>query len=485
MAVMKMIRKMEALQRRAARYQARRQPPQAVEVLSLEQYYALRFPKYSLARHILALLEFMVSLKAGDLAVINLPPRHGKTEIVRAFIEWWMGKNPSEEVITTSYSASLAYRTSRRIRNEIAYGTAFKAAYPNIKLARDSKAIQQWNLEHDGGLRAAGVGGSITGMGATLAVLDDPIKGRKQAESAKVRASTLDWLKSDFITRLSPQAIVILIQTRWHTNDPAGWILEEAAKDQDDSDLGNLGSMNVRPFILPALALEHDPLGRTEGEALWEERWSRIKLLSNKNILGDYDFNALYQQSPVTRGGAVFQGEPPRYTSPDLNDARVLIYVDTASSKATSADYTAILVLAVRGKYTEETADILEVIRRRMSITELEPVLKEVRARYGNATVAFEKTSQSYPIIQYIESRGMLVRKDIPDGDKFTRAVPAAAAWNRGVIRVPAAAPWLGDFLNEIRAFTGTGDEHDDQVDAFSGAWKLLTRRNTTETGYA
>jgi predicted phage terminase large subunit-like protein len=246
--------------------------------------------------------------------------------------------------------------------------------------------------------------------------------------------------------------------------------------------------MRVKTLILPALAVDDpdqpDPLGRAPGEALWEQRWTKKKLENNKKILGDYEFSALYQQTPVVRGGSIFIGEPARFVVPNLENARLIIYVDTASSKKTSADHTAITVMAVRGTRENWTGDILEVIRRRLTITELVPVMQDVRKRW-QCTIAFELTAQSLPIIQHLEDKGFIIRKDTPDGDKFSRAVPYAAAFNNGSIRVPANAPWVSNWLSEHHAFTGLDGDTDDQVDSGGGAWRLLTRKQGTEQAYA
>lgn len=401
---------------------------------------------------------------------MNLPPRHGKSETVKAYVEYSLGRRPELEVMYTSYTASLANRASRSIRNEVQSGQAFRRFFPNVHLAPDSRNVQQWNLVRGGGLRASGVGGSITGMGAGLLVLDDPIKGRKQAESPQIRQSTMDWLRADLLTRAAPDAVVVLIQTRWHVADPAG-VVQAEATDEDSE----FGAFRVRVLTLPALAEENDLLNRQPGEALWPARWPAEKLEKNRRVLGEYDFAALYQQKPFVRGGTVFRGEPARYTRPaSLEGARLGLFVDTASSKRTSADYTAIGVGAAWGDAASGHVKLLEVVRRRMDLIEIDAALAELQARYP-VPAYVEETAQSQPIIVYLRSRSRVVIGVRPEGDKYSRAQPVAAAWNRGDWRVPDAGPWVLDYLSEHAQFTGTdSDAHDDQVDVSSGLWRVL-----------
>lgn len=399
-----------------------------------------------------------------------MPPRHGKSETVKAYVEWRLGRDPELEVMYTSYTASLANRASRSIRNAVQSHSAFRGFFPEVRLARDARNVQQWSLEAGGGLRAAGVGGSITGMGAGLFVVDDPIKGRRQAESALVREGTMEWLRADLLTRASPVAVGVLIQTRWHLEDPAGAVLAEA-----DAEGGTFGPFRVRLLSLPALAEEGDALGRTPGEALWPGRWPREKLERNRQILGEYDFAALYQQRPFLRGGAVFNNVPARYDPQalSLEGARLAIFIDTASSKRSSANHTVIGVAAAWGDAVEGHVKVLEVIRKRMDLLEIDTVLAEVQSRYP-VLAHMEETAQSQPILTYLRSQGRRLEGVRPVGDKFTRAQPVAAAWNRGAWQLPLEAPWVLEYLAEHTRFTGTGDEQDDQVDVSSGLWQVL-----------
>lgn len=437
---------------------------------TLTEYWQARYPRYDLAPHIKLMIEALEALGPDEGLIITMPPRHSKTETVKAWVEWMIGQNAGCETMYASYAVRLARTSSRSIRNEIATGLAFPKFFPNVQLAEDAQGATDWGTIFGGMFRAAGVGGSITGMGAYLAVIDDPIKGRKEAESEVTRENVWNWFTADLLTRLAPGARVVLMHTRWHPDDLAGRVLEKLAEGED----AELGGLTWTHLNLPALAEPQDPLGRAEGEPLWPKRFGLKKLMGMK-AANEYDFEALYQQRPRKRGGQVFSDTPTRYVTAALTGARIVITADTASSKHKTADYTTFTVLAGIGYKTKLTADVLEVQHARLNLAQLCSTAKDLQDRFG-VPIIMEETAQSMPIIEHLQMNGVVVRAIKPVGDKFTRAQPAATAWNAGRIRVPIKPPpWLAEFLSELAAFTGTeADKHDDQVDALAYAWLVL-----------
>ena len=420
------------------------------------------------------MLTALEDLQDGQALIITMPPRHSKSESVKAWLEWSLGQSPESEAILASYSIDLARRHSRSIRNEIMFGTAFKSAFPGVQLAPDSAAATDWALSAGGRFKAAGVGVGITGMGARFAVIDDPVKDRAAAESQMIRENTWEWFTSAFLTRLTPDARAVLCQTRWHPDDLAGRILKRL----DDGSTDELGGLSWTHLNLMAVyddPQQPDPLGRQMGAALWPERYSLTRLEGVRSV-NPYDFEALYQQRPRKRGGSVFSDSPVRYDAPVIDGARVVISLDTASSQRQTADYTVFTVMAGTGHGPETRADVLEVRRGRFDLTQSGAVAQELQARYGSQII-IEETAQSLPIIQYFRTLGLQVKGQRPVGDKFTRAQPLAAAWNGGRVRLPLEAPWVSAVLGEMAAFTGTSaDEHDDITDSIAYAWNELTR---------
>ncbi len=220
------------------------------------------------ARHHLFVNEKLEAVEKGKIKRLMLfePPGHAKsTYASHLFPAWFLGRNPESRIIAASYTAQLATKFGRRVRNLF---DLIEWPFPDVALAADSKAADQWETVQGGEYFAAGVGGGIAGRRADLAIIDDPIKGRKDADSITVRENLWEWYRADLHNRLTPNAAIILIQTRWHEDDLAGHILPEDYKGKTGWVVGRDGE---RWFVvnLPALAERGDAFGMAKGEALW------------------------------------------------------------------------------------------------------------------------------------------------------------------------------------------------------------------------
>ena len=412
---------------------------------TLAEYYKCRYPNYHYAAHIQQIVATLEESKPKDALILNIPPRHGKSDTVAAFLEWRLGIDSLETVMYASYTASLAYKRSRIIRNEIATGRAFRSSFTHTKLTGDAKAVTFWELLQGGGFIASGVGGSITGMGASLAVIDDPLKGRKEAESQLIRQNVVDWFTSDLLTRLTPNANLVVIQTRWHPNDLTGWLLEQIQKEE------NFAGFNWKKLIMPAI--------NPKGEALWPERFN-LEWLEQRKKANEYDFASLYQQSPIPRGGAVFR-DAHYYTELPKEGFKKAIAVDLAYTSKKHADYTVIL----QGIFYQDTLYIVDMQRLQGEISTVANILRQ--HQYESKAMIYTRTGgQEKAVLELLQNEGLNVYGDPTQGDKFSNAQPAATAWNRGAILLPENANWIGNFLNEVLNFTGINDASDDIVDA-------------------
>lgn len=258
-----------------------------------------------------------------------MPPRHGKSQLASIdFPAWFLGRNPDKEIITASYSAELALDFGSKTRYKIE-GEQYQKIF-NTKLRQDERAKAKWLTQDGGSYTSVGVGGPITGRGADVLIIDDPIKNREEAESEIMRKKIWDWYTSTAYTRLEKGGAVILILTRWHMGDLAGKMLES-------NDAGDWVVVN-----LPAIA-EQDEEYRNKGDALWPEKYTIEDLEKTKRVVGTYDWSALYQQNPVPAEDQEFkphwfkkrsQGEVDK-----LNTRRFLT-IDTAISKKAHSDYT-------------------------------------------------------------------------------------------------------------------------------------------------
>jgi hypothetical protein len=215
--------------------------------------------------------------------LVHAPPRHGKSDLLSKWLPtWFLEWQQHQRVILCSYEANIAMRWGRRVRNNI---VDFEDDL-SVRVAQDSAAANDWSTTEGGGMKTAGVGGAITGEGANLLLLDDPIKNWEQAASSTFRDMLWDWWVTTAMTRLEPKAGVIVDMTRWHVDDLAGRIYEN---EEDEEDWVVL--------TLPALAEEGDVLGRAVGEPLWKERYDADALRKIQSR-SHYTWHSLYQQRP-------------------------------------------------------------------------------------------------------------------------------------------------------------------------------------------
>jgi predicted phage terminase large subunit-like protein len=238
------------------------------------------------------LLTAIEDAQAGllDGLVVCMPPQHGKSELISKYLPaWYLGSFPDRRVILTGYEADFAAQWGRKARDLLEqHGHLF-----GVRVSKRSSAVHRWDLEgREGGMTTAGVGGPITGRGAHLLIVDDPIKNDEEARSSTHREKQWDWWQSTASTRIRPGGLFVVVQTRWHRDDLAGRILREA----------RTNGQRWREVRLPALAEDRDPLGRAPGEPLWPEVYSGEHLRRVKSSCTNYFWRALYQQDPLAEG---------------------------------------------------------------------------------------------------------------------------------------------------------------------------------------
>ncbi|STO54410.1 Transposase and inactivated derivatives [Canicola haemoglobinophilus] len=403
--------------------------------------------------------------------MIFAPPRSGKSELFsRRFPAWAFGKNPDLQMIACSYSADLASRMNRdvqRIMDDESYLDIFpQSSLNNKRIAKISgQALRNSEIfeiiGHKGAYRSAGVGGGITGMGADIAIIDDPVKDAKEANSQTVRDSVWDWYTTTLYTRLSPKSGVLLGMTRWHEDDLAGRLLQEMEN----------GGDQWRVISFPAIA-EQDEEYRKEGEPLHPERFDLERLMKIKNAVGSHTWTALYQQRPTLKGGGLIKGDWfARYKIPPIIRIKA-IYADTAQKTKEHNDYS---VFLVAGKGNDGKVYILDLIRGKWEAPDLERTLKDVWAKHsairetGVLTKAnIEDKSSGTSLIQNIRRNSRIPISPVQvDSDKYTRVLGVQGYIESGYVCLPENAPWVADFIAECEAFTATDShKHDDQVDA-------------------
>jgi len=413
--------------------------------------------------HLVHLRRYLEAVTAGEILRLMIfePPRHGKSEQVTIhYPAYRLERDPTLRVIIGSYNETLAARFSRRTR---------RIVEARLALSRERTAAVDWETERDGGLRAVGVGGGITGHGGQLILVDDPIKNREEADSATYRERVWDWWRDDLYTRLEPGGAIILIMTRWHQDDLAGRIL--ASED----------APNWTVVRLPALAEEGDPLGRQVGAALCPQRYDVAALAKIRLVLGEHSFAALYQQRPLPAEGGLFKAAwfAQRLTEAEVGPLEALVrYWDKAAS-AGQGDYT---VGVLMGRSAEGRYVVLDVVRGRWETFERERVIVSTaardRERWGEVAIWLEQepgsggADSARATIRALA--GYAARAETATGQKTARAEPFAAQAGAGNVSLLRGA-WNDPWVDELCVFPH--GEHDDQVDATSGAFNRLAGR--------
>lgn len=388
-----------------------------------------------------------------------MPPRHGKSELASIrFPAWWLGRHPDKRLILACYSADLAERHSRAVRACV-QTPAYRQLFPGVAIDQASRSVQQWDLlGRRGGMKAVGVGGPLTGFGADVLLVDDPLKNRAEANSETIRSSVWDWWTSTAYTRLEDNAAIVVISTRWHEDDLTGRLL--AAQGTDPR--------------ADRWDVVHMPAISDTGAALWPEKYSLADLDHIRANIGPYDWEALYQGRPTAPEGAMFKRDWFQIVDaapPALDWVRGW---DLAASAKESADYTA----GARCALDEDGNLWIEHIERRRQ--EWPETVKDMAflasmtdrgSRWGVEAAGFQ-LSAVQQLLSDPRFMGVAISKVAADRDKVARA----AAWQtraeaRKVFLV--RGDWVAEFIREACAFPQ--GKHDDQIDAVSIAWELLT----------
>ena len=387
--------------------------------------------------------------------MVAMPPRHGKSELASTWQPFWrLCRNPQTRILLASYGADFAARWGRRVRELVADHGATYGVYINPS----SRSVSRWDTTEGGGMVCVGVGGSLTGRGADLLIIDDPVKSSAEATSRVYRDRLWDWYRSTARTRLEPGGSVILIMSRWHQADLAGLVL--------DDDYGETWDT----LSLPALAEADDALGRAVGEPLWPERFDRERLAEVRAELGTYYWQAMYQQSPQPPGGGMFSREWWQVADEPAPDYwRRARFWDMAATTEASSDYTVGALVA----YHEGVYVVENVVRMRGSPLDVEKSIAATAAvdGIGVAVRWEEEPGSSGKIVSDHLRRRVLTGYDAKGvratGPKQERWRVLAAAAEAGNVWLKRGA-WVADFTDEAAA-APTG-AHDDQLDAVAGA---------------
>ena len=404
--------------------------------------------------------------------MVSMPPRHGKSELVsRYFAAWFLGTFPDKRIMLVSYEADFAATWGRKARDLLEeHGPSLFG----IRVSGKSSAANRWDIEgHEGGMVTAGVNGPITGKGADIGIIDDPVKNDQEAMGVTYQERTYEWYKSTFRTRLQRDGAIILIMTRWHENDLAGKLL--AAQEEEGE--------KWEVVRLPAIAEEDDPLGREIGQPLCPDLFSKDALESIKKAVGSYWWASLYQQRPSPAEGGIFKRNWWQYYRrlPDRFDEIIQSW-DMTFKDTKTADYVVGQVWGRKGanKY------LLDQVRDRMDFPATIQAVRTLSAKWPQARVKLVEDKANGPAVIATLKREIsgLIPVE-PQGGKVVRAWAASSEIEAGNVYIPepAIAPWVHDFIEECSAFPNGA--HDDQVDSMTQALMRLGKQTGIYIGRA
>lgn len=436
----------------------------------LRSYVALQYPRYIFGRHHLLICHALERVEKGECKrlMIFMPPRHGKSMLVSEYFPaWYLGRNPQKKIIAASYNADLAQDFGRKVRNQLKDAT-WQAVFPGAHVDASSAASDKINLLEGGSYYAVGVGGAVTGRGADVFLIDDPIKGREEADSEAYRKKIQDWYKSTAYTRLMPGGAIIMVLTRWHEDDLAGWALTETQHE------------GWEVLSLPAVAEGDDALGRKMGEALWPEFYPVETLDTIRKSIGVREWTALYQQHPTPDEGAYFKREW-FCTYDELLPGRKYRYYGASDYAVTDGDgdFTVHVCAAVDEQdniwlidmWRGQTASLewVEALISMFRMWKPEIWAEEAGVILKSMGPIIDKRLQEEHV--YSTTR----RQFASSTDKPTRARSLQARMQMGKVLFPdpKTHPWAGDLMAEMLVFPA--GKHDDMVDALSLLCRLLT----------
>jgi predicted phage terminase large subunit-like protein len=404
--------------------------------------------------------------KGNARIIISCPPRHGKSELSSVYTPTWvLERFPKKKVLLAGYGAELATGFSRRVRDTFQDESNYHLL--NTRVRADASRVEAFLTETGGGMYAVGLGGSITGRGADVLLIDDYIKEIKEALSPAYRDYVWNWFVTTAFTRLEPGGSCIIIATRWHSDDLIGRIL------------ANLAGEGWEYIEIPAEAEEGDILGRPVGSCLFPERYPLERLRELKETLGSIFYQALYQQKPVDESKKMTNGDWLKIIDTLPNDEKQpykFVRVWDLAATEGGGDYTVGTLMG----YNQSNGQtiITNVVRRQLSPGQVEDLVKNTALVDGEDTkirIEQEPGSAGKSLVHHYKTT-VLPEFNV-DGvpvvtNKLVRAQPFMAAAEAGKISL-LAGPWNEKFIREFDSFPA--GENDDQVDTASAGYSFLS----------
>ena len=417
------------------------------------------WPEFIAGRHHYIIAEKLEQIARGEIKrlIINMPPRHTKSEFASyLFPAWMIGRKPSMKIIQATHTTELAVNFGRKVKN-LLETDEYQEIFENCELSVDSKASGRWDTKSGGMYYAVGVGSNLAGRGGDLIVIDDP-HSEQTAMSASGFENAWEWYTAGPRQRLQPGGAIVLVQTRWSEKDMTGNLIRQMTKDS----IADQWEVVELPAILPS------------GEPTWPEFWKREELEQVKASVPAYQWNAQYQQDPTAEELSILKREWWKVW--DKEEVPNLQYViqsyDTAFSKRETADYSAITTWGVF--YPLEIGGppnliLLDAQKGRWDFPELKEIALDQYKFWDPETVIIEAKASGMPLTHELQNMGIPVVNFTPSrgNDKLSRVHSISPLFEAGMIWAPEER-WAEDVIEECAAFpNGT---HDDLVDSLTQA---------------
>jgi len=427
------------------------------------EYVKMMWPGFVHGRHHALMAKKFEAIAKGEMkrVIINMPPRHTKSEFASYLLpSWFLGKHPSKKVIQCSNTADLAVGFGRKVRN-LVDSEQYASVFPDVSLRQDSKAAGRWATNKNGEYFAIGVGGTVTGKGADLLIIDDPHSEQEAALAAgnpEIYQKVYEWYTSGPRQRLQPGGAIVIVMTRWGEADLTGRVLQDAMK----RDKGEEWELIELPAIMPS------------GNPLWPEFWSIDELEALKEELPVAKWNAQYQQKPTGEEGALVKREWWKIWEKERPPSceYVIQSWDTAFTKSERSDFSACTVWGVF-HLNEDPKDVnvilLEAYQERLEFPELKEKAFEMYNIWEPDTCIIEAKAAGSPLIFELRRMGVPVQEYTPvrGNDKFVRINSVTDLFRSGKVWAPDTR-WAHELIEQMAAFPNAA--HDDLVDSSTQA---------------
>jgi len=423
-------------------------------------------PDYIVGKHHRMLANMLMSIEKGDKdrICVNIPPRHGKSQLVSImFPAWFLGRNPNKKVMMVSHTTDLAVDFGRKVRNMIA-SDSYKDIFPTVSLAQDSKSAGRWNTNVGGEYYACGIGSALAGRGADLLLVDDPHSEQDVINgNFEVFEKAYEWFTFGARTRLMPGGRVAIIQTRWHMDDLTGRVVRDMSQ--------NERSDQYEVVEFPAiLDVDDKKTGKPVQKPLWPEFFDLDALMRTKASMPAFQWNAQYQQQPTAEEAALIKREwwgEWKAEAPPVCEY-IIMSLDAAAETHNRADFTALTTWGVFFHDEEDAYHIilLNSIKQRLEFPELKNLAMEEYAEWEPDAFIVEKKSAGTALYQEMRRMGLPVQEFTPhrgSGDKLARLNSVADIVASGMVWMPQTR-WAEEVIEEIAGFPFMS--HDDLVDS-------------------